>query len=220
MNEKLRAWAKRIDRTREEEESWTSTFREYEERELAVELLENDRVDAVLLDGPIMTQNLLPQAEGRNLLKRLTATGRAIGYIKDLSANAPVKAVGFALKRGETYTIRDWNRVLRDRFQTGQKAIAEWIRTHGHAIVRVVYIRRRKAYSVECRADRIALAFGILEHDCSGPTDHDIPLLLHIADSQVRRIFQGNQARDELITRYAAQDPDRLIELVAERDLR
>ena len=129
MNEKLKMWAKKIDRAREDEESWTSTFREYQERELAAELLENDRVDAVLIDGPILTQNLLSQAEGRKLLKRLIASSRAIGYIKDLSANALLKAIGFALKTGETFTIHDWKRMLSDRFQTGQRSIASGWRT-------------------------------------------------------------------------------------------
>ena len=101
-----------------------------------------------------------------------------------------------------------------------QRSIAEWVQSHARAIVRVVYKRSRKAYCVKCRADRIGLAFGILEHDCVGPADHDIPLLLHVADSQVRRMFQGDVARDELIARYAANEPDRLIDLVAERDLR
>ena len=220
LDEKLKIWARKLDRAREDEESWTSTFREYEERELATELLEANRVDTVLIDGPILTQNLLSQAEGRKLLKRLTANGSAIGYIKDLSANARLKAIGFALNAGETFTIRNWKTMLTDRFQTGQKSIAEWVQNHGNEMVRVVYKRSRKAYCVECRADKIGLAFSILEHDCVGPTDHDIPLLLHVADSQVRQIFQGDQARDELIARYAANKPNRLIELIPERDLR
>ena len=120
VNEKLKSWAGKLDRAREDEESWTSTFREYEEREMATDLLESDPVDAVLIDGPILTQNLLSQTEGRKLLKRLTASGGAIGYIKDLSANARLKAIGFALKTGETFTIHDWKTMLSDRFRTGQ----------------------------------------------------------------------------------------------------
>ena len=220
LAKKIKSWAKRLQGAREDESSWTGTFREYEERELAAELLESGRMDTVLIDGPILTQNLLSQAEGRNLLKRLTERGQAIGFIKDLSANPIIKTIGLALERDETYTVPNWKELLSERFQTGQGSIARWVEEHAERLVRVVYKRRRRAYCVECRADRINLAFSILAHDCVGPTDHDIPLLLHVADSQVRRIFQGDQARDELIARYAWNEPNRLVELIAERELR
>ena len=75
----LREWAAYLAGAREQEHSWVNTFREYAEREVALGWLNEDPDRVVLLDGPILTQNMLTQREAHDLLQALVETGRAIG---------------------------------------------------------------------------------------------------------------------------------------------
>ena len=214
-------WGKYLQGAREQEISWVNTFREYEERELADEWLRGDPERIALIDGPVVTQNLMTQNEGRSLLESLIRTGRAIGFIKDLSANARLAAIGYALQTGEAFVITGWPNLLTERFSTtGQENIADWVGIEAKDVVRAIYKINRRAYGVECVLPQVPLAFALLEHDPGGTAEHDIPMLLQIADARVRGGFNGDAARDEVRARYGVQDPDRLVQLVGERELR
>ena len=99
--DKVREWGEYLRGAREEEMSWVNTFREYEERELANEWLQEDEERIALIDGPVLTQNLLSQVTARDLLEEMIDTRRVIGFIKDLSANPLLVAIGCALEPGE-----------------------------------------------------------------------------------------------------------------------
>ena len=219
-DENVRIWGEYLRRAREQEMSWVSTFREYEERELAEEWLQQDDQRLALIDGPVLTQNLLSQVTARDLLKRLIASGRVIGFIKDLSANPLLAAIGFALEPGEAFVLSHWSDLLSKRFLRGQETISSWIEKEASDVVRAIYKLNRKAYGIECIRSQVPLAFAILKQDPGGSTDHDIPMLLQIADAHVRSRFNGATARDEVLARYSLNDPARFLNLVNERNLR
>ena len=218
--DKVLEWGEYLRGAREEEMSWVNTFREYEERELANEWLKEDEERIALIDGPVLTQNLLSQVTARDLLQEMIDTGRVIGFIKDLSANPLLVAIGCALEPGEAFVLTNWSNLLSARFRSGQEAISSWIEGQAGDVVRAIYKLNRKAYGIECVGAQIPLAFAILRHDPGGSADHDIPMLLQIADSHVRSHFKGAAARDEVLARHSLRDPERFLELTNERNLR
>ena len=220
LGEAVQNWSEHLRGAREQEQSWTSTFREYGEREVALDWLEDNEGRLALIDGPVLTQNMLTQDLARVLLQRLIETSRAIGFIKDITANPLLTAVGYALRPGETFVLADWKNILSDRFSTRQSHISRWVEQHGAPVVRAVYKIRNRAFAIECHAERLSLAFAILEHDNTGALDHDIPMLLQIADNHVRSRFNGNRAREEVIARFASSEPGRFLALTSERGLR
>ena len=218
--ESILSWGEYLRGAREHEMSWVNTFREYEERGFVDEWLQADPERIALIDGPILTQNLLSQMTSRGLLENLIVSKRTIGFIKNLSANPLLVAIGCALRSGEAYVLSQWSNLLSDRFRNGQGAISSWIEAEAGDVVRAVYKVNRKAYCVECLKAQLPLAFAILEHDPGGSADHDIPMLLQIADAHVRSQFNGASAREQAFARYSLRDPDRFLELTNERSLR
>ena len=125
------------------------------------------------------------------------------------------------MESGEVFTLRHWPSILsHQRFHTGQQSISSWIEFKAHEVVRVIYKVNRKAYGIECLANQVPLALAILEYDPSGSSEHDIPMLLEIADTYVRSQFNGLSARDEVLARHSLHSPDRFLELTNERSLR
>ena len=216
----IQEWAEYLRSAREQEHSWINTFREYKERELALEWLAESEDHIVLIDGPVATQNMLTQDSARGLLEQLLATERAIGFIKTLSANPLLSAIGYALQPGEAFILHQWSRTLSERFGIRQRNISQWIDANAGQLVRVIYRTNQRAFGIETTAGNISLALAILQHDNIGSQEHDIPMLLQIADQHVRTRFNGGRARDEVIARYSEQHPSRLLSLTNERSLR
>ena len=216
----IKEWHDYLREARQQEHSWINTFREYEEREVAYNWLQEDDQNFVLLDGPILTQNMLTQERARDLLQDLVASERSIGFIKNLSANPLLNAIGYSLRGGEVFVLQQWATILTERFSQGQQNIGQWITDHAGQVVRAIYKTNRKAFGIECAAQHVPLALAILENDNLGALDHDIPMLLQIADNHVRTMFNGNRARDEVIARFSADDSGRFLELTNERSLR
>ena len=216
----IQTWNEYLRGARESEHSWINTFREYRERELACQWLEENDEHIALIDGPILTQNMLTQERARDLLDRLVSSQRAIGFIKNLTANPILDAIGYALRAGEIFVMREWKNILVDRFSHGQENIGRWIDEHSSSIVRAIYKVRAKAFGVECNAQNLPCALSILEHDNGGTLDHDIPMLLQIADNHVRRRFNGDRAHAEVIARFSVGEPHRFLALASERELR
>ena len=219
-DDKVREWGEYLRGAREEEISWVNTFREYEERELAYKWLKGSGKRVALIDGPVLTQNLLTQVTAQDLLDKIVGTRRVIGFIKDLSANPLLVAIGCALEPGEAFVLTHWPTLLSERFRNRQTAISSWIEGHAGDVVRAIYKLNRRAYGIECLRAQIPLAFAILKHDPGGSAGHDIPMLLQIADSHVRSHFNGAYARDETLARHSLRDPERFLELTNERNLR
>ncbi len=219
-NQAITQWAEYLRGARDQEQSWINTFREYEEREIAHEWLQEDEAHIVLIDGPILTQNMLSQDRARILLEDLVSDRRAIGFIKDLSANPLINAIGYALRPGEIFVMTEWSTILSERFSGGQQNISRWIEANAGEVVRVVYKFNRKAFALECMGDQVPLALAILGHDNGGTLDHDIPMLLQIADNHVRATFNGARARNEVIARFSVDDPHRFLAMTNERSLR
>jgi len=64
-----------------QEKSWPNTWREYRERVAAIET--NEQI--IYLDGPIITQNLVTQEQGRQIMRNLHNRGKlCVGVIKDI----------------------------------------------------------------------------------------------------------------------------------------
>ncbi len=218
--EAVAQWAEYLRGAREQEHSWINTFREYHERELALEWLVEAEDHIVLIDGPIATQNMLTQDSARDLLQQILNTTRAIGFIKDLSANPLLSAIGYALEPGEAFVLASWSNILSDRFRARQGHISGWVENYANQLVRVIYRVGQRAFGMETTAANIPLGLAILQHDNQGPRDHDIPMLLQIADQAARTRFRGARARDEVIARYSRHNPSRLLSLTNERSLR
>ena len=216
----IQDWEEYLRGARQQEHSWTNTFREYEEREFAYVWLQEDERHIVLLDGPILTQNMLTQESAHNLLNNILTEERAIGFIKNLSANPLLSAIGYALSPGEVFLMHQWSTVLAHRFGERQQNISQWIKQNAPNVIRAVYKINHKAFGIECVANKMPLALAILEYDNAGPSDHDIPMLLQIADNHVRTTFNGTRARDELVARYSADNPTRFLALTNERSFR
>ena len=187
---------------------------------MAKDWLDINHDHIVLIDGPILTQNLLSQDAAHDLLENIVSSQRAIGFIKELSANPLLVAIGSALNPGEAFILEHWTNLLQERFRHGQEAIARWIGDNANEIVRVIYKIQRKAYAIECNARVASLALAILQHDPGGPADHNIPMLLQIADAHARSQFNGQSARDETLARFSINDPERFTALTNERSLR
>ena len=216
----IKQWSEYLRGARQQEHSWINTFREYEEREVALEWLREDEGHIALLDGPILTQNMLTQDRAHNLLLDILDNGNAIGFIKELSANPLLSAIGYALLQGEVFVLRQWANVLSERFGEHQQSISQWITDNAGEVVRAIYKVNRKAFGIECLAEQVPLALAILEYDNDGALNHDIPMLLQIADNHVRSKFNGARARDEVIARFSATDPTRFLALTNERSIR
>ena len=164
----IQDWEEYLRGARQQEQSWINTFREYEEREVAYEWMEENDRHIVLLDGPVLTQNMLTQDRARDLLLAIVNDERAIGFIKNLSANPLLSAIGYALRPGEVFVMRHWAAILSERFGNRQQNISDWITSNAGSMVRAVYKVNQKAFGIECVADRLPLALAILEYDNAG----------------------------------------------------
>ena len=216
----IEKWAEYLRSAREQQHSWINTFREYHEREMALRWLNDGDDHIVLIDGPIATQNMLTQTTARDLLKDVLDTKRAIGFIKTLSANPILSAIGYALRPGEAFILSGWSNILSERFGLRQQVISNWVNDNATQLVRVVYRANHRAFGMETTADNVPLGLAILQHDNQGPQEHDIPMLLQFADQAVRTKFNGSRARDEVIARYSIHNPSRLLTLTNERSFR
>ena len=105
---------------------------------MAKDWLDINHDHIVLIDGPILTQNLLSQDAAHGLLESISSSRRAFGFIKELSANPLLVAIGSALQPGEAFVLNHWTNLLQERFRRGQQAIAEWIGAKATDIVRVI----------------------------------------------------------------------------------
>ncbi|MEG4800217.1 hypothetical protein QUB63_03960 [Microcoleus sp. ARI1-B5] len=183
-NEDLLSLCNELDKVRETKGSWATTFREYKEREFAIDCCEQK---TVLLDGPVFTQNLITQRSGRELYSRMMQTGkRFIGVIKDLGSSwAMSKWTAMSLERGEGFVLCPIQEQYQIRFQDN-RSINNWIGSLSGQYVRVVYRPAEKAFAFECALADFSYAVSLLRQDASPTINHEIPLLLETVDWHLR----------------------------------
>ncbi|NES20601.1 MAG: hypothetical protein F6K41_17130, partial [Symploca sp. SIO3E6] len=172
-----------LDNARQTKGSWATTFREYQEREVAISCEQ----ETVLLDGPVFTQNLITQHSGRELYSRMMQTGkRFIGVIKDLGSSWAIsKWTAMSLERGEGFVLCPIQAQYQRRFGDNRK-INSWIGALPGQYVRVVYRPVEKAFAFECALADLSYAVSLLRQDASPTINHEIPLLLETVDWHLR----------------------------------
>lgn len=172
-----------LDEVRETKGSWSTTFREYQEREMAISCDQ----ETVLLDGPVFTQNLITQHSGRELYFRMMQTGkRFIGVIKDLGSSWAIsKWTAMSLERGEGFVLCPIQEQYQRRFRDN-RSINQWIGALPGQYVRVVYRPAEKAFAFECALADLSYAVSLLRQDASPTINHEIPLLLETVDWHLR----------------------------------
>jgi len=172
-----------LDNVRQTKGSWATTFREYQEREVAI----NCEQEIVLLDGPVFTQNLITQNSGRDLYSRMMRTGkRFIGVIKELGSSWAIsKWTAMSLERGEGFVLCPIQDQYQRRFEDN-RSINNWIGASVGQYIRVVYRPAEKAFAFECELRDLPYAVSLLRQDASPTINHEIPRLLETVDSHLR----------------------------------
>lgn len=182
-----------------EKPSWMRTYREYEEREAALDLL-NQGCRLILIDGPIYTQNLMTQrvAQERVLDRLQQNKTNFIGYIKE--QNPFHKHLGAALHKGEYFVFNRFKDLLasnRFREQDNHPAVA-WIKKSPHW-VRCIYKINQKAFEFECTPEMVPHGLALIRIDCSDALDHDIPFLLELVDRYARANTDASNVGRDLL---------------------
>jgi len=199
------------------DESWPTTFREYQERRVAMSC----GADIVLIDGPVWTQNLVSQNRGREIYREMDASRSSfIGVIKNIAGSWTMsKWCGYSLKPGEGFVVGR----IKSQFQTRFKKhgdVLDWVNQMPDDYVRVVYRPKQKAFAFECRLTQLSLAVALLLEDASPTKNHEIPQLLELIDAQIRASFHGGNARQLVISKIQRDNYQMGIDVTNERDYR
>jgi hypothetical protein len=201
-----------------EDHSWPTTFREYQERLCGLESGYH-----VLVDGPLMTQNLVSQQEGRKLLDRIIARDDRIfvGVIKSIDASSNItKTIAHCLHPGEGFVLGNLGRMLWERYAESA-AVQGWADRLGDQYVRCVYRPNMKTFAFECRRREIPLVVAILIQDQSQTIGHELPSLIEYVDMYLRSQFgASSRIREIVLSRIHADDPIRSFDLIDERSFR
>jgi hypothetical protein len=201
--------------------SWVTCFREYAERDVAI----RSSYPFIILDGPILTQNLLTQRRGIELYERLFVDPKRIwlGVIKDIAATPTLmRWAGYCLHHGEGFVVETTRRLVESRFASaGKRArMPHWLEALPDDIVRVVYRPGEKAFGFECRRTDLELVIAVLMEDASPTLHHELPLLLEVVDAHLRGGFRASAVRDAVISRLQQHNWEMGINAMNERELR
>jgi hypothetical protein len=204
------------------EGSWSTTFREYQERSCARNL--PDTVETCLIDGPIFTQNLMTQEAGRDLIGELVAQKRRyIGVIKGLDGSWPIcRWAAQALQPDEVFVLCSIQEAFTQRFmkEGGSHPAAPWMQKHAPTYVRCVYRPNLKAFAFECALEDLPYAVALLRQDANRQVGHETPRLLQIVDAFCRHSRNSTQAKQRLLDQVRRQDRQMAEDLSDERDSR
>jgi hypothetical protein len=204
------------------EGSWSTTFREYQERTCARDL--PDTVETCLIDGPIFTQNLMTQGAGRDLIGELVAQKRRyIGVIKGLDGSWPIcRWAAQALQPDEVFVLCSIQEAFTQRFmqEGGSHPAAPWMQKHAPTYVRCVFRPNLKAFAFECALEDLPYAVALLRQDANRQVGHETPRLLQIVDAFCRHSRNSSQAKQRLLDQVRRQDRQMAEDLSDERDSR
>ncbi len=213
----LFALCQELDKVRDTKGSWATTFREYQEREVAIKCEQK----TVLLDGPIFTQNLITQHSGRELYSRMMQTGkRFIGVIKDLGSSWAIsKWAAMSLEKGEGFVLCPIKQQYQIRFGDN-RTINDWIGSLPGQYVRVVYRPAEKAFAFECALADLPYAVSLLRQDASPTMNHEIPLLLETVDWHLRGSNNSQAIKDSFIGEIQRNNYRMGVDITGERNYR
>jgi hypothetical protein len=206
-----------LDNIRQTKGSWATTFREYQEREVAISC----EPETVLLDGPVFTQNLITQHLGRDLYDQMMQTGkRFIGVIKDLGSSWAIsKWTAMSLERGEGFVLCPIQEQYAIRFE-GNRNINNWVGRLPGQYVRVVYRPAEKAFAFECALADLPYAVSLLRQDASPTVNHEIPLLLETVDSHLRGSNNSQAIKHSFISEIQRNNYRMGVDITNERNYR
>ena len=205
------------------ESSWSKTFREYVERETALDRIPNE-VEVAFIDGPLFTQNLMTQTQGRELLARMIGDKRRkyIGVIKDLSASWAISRwAACCLRPGEVYLICTIQQAFSERFgNASMQHVNKWVAANTSTHVRCVYRPAGKAFAFECAMADIPYTVALLRKDASPQIDHEIPRILQFVDADCRSSNSSGQVRNLLISQVHQRNQMMASDITDERNSR
>jgi hypothetical protein len=203
-----------------ETRSWPSAFMEYKERQAAFE----HPARYALIDGPLITQNLLTQEEGRKLFEHMLGAKRKcyVGVTKDLRfADTEERFEAVALRPGELFVRDTEYNVLKARLEkdyTG--AVKRFSEDYLRDILRGIFKPGRKAFGFQCHRSDLPAVVCLLCMDANTQPGHEIPFLLEQVDAQLRGRFRPTETMAAIEFALASDDVDEFYDEAEERKFR
>lgn len=200
--------------------SWPAAFMEYKERETAYK----HHAKYVLIDGPLITQNLLTQTEGRNLYEKILAANRKcyVGVTKDLRfADTEERYEAVALRTGELFIRNTEYNVMKERLEKDYKgAVKTWSEDYLRDIFRGIYKPGCKAFGFQCHRDDLPSVVCLLSMDCHPQPGHEIPFLLEQVDAKIRGRYRPTETMSAIEATLAHHNMDEFYDETEERTFR
>ncbi|OQW91224.1 MAG: hypothetical protein BWK78_05215 [Thiotrichaceae bacterium IS1] len=200
--------------------SWPAAFLEYKERQTGY----NHHAKYVLIDGPLITQNLLTQTEGRELYTKMLGVNRKcyVGVTKDLRfADTEERYEAVALHAGELFIRNTEYNVMRERLEKDYRgAVKTWSEDYLRDIFRGIYKPGRKAFGFQCHRDDLPLVVCLLSMDCHPQPGHEIPFLLEQVDAKIRGRYRPTETMSAIEATLARHNMDEFYDETEERMFR
>lgn len=201
-------------------QSWPAAFMEYQERLMAFQ----HPARYVLIDGPLITQNLLTQGEGRRLYERMLGVNRKcyVGVTKDLRfAETEERFEAIALRQGELFIRNTEYNVMKPRLDREYGGV---IKRFGEDyltdIFRGIFKPGRKAFGFQCHRNDLAAVVCLLILDCHTQPGHEVPFLLEQVDAKLRGRYRPNETMSAIEAALASNNIDEFYDEAEERKFR
>jgi len=201
--------------------SWPNAFRTYQERDFSF----RSKYKYVIIDGPIVTEDLLTRHAGRELYRKmLTTKDRCfVGVIKDTHQSAAaLRYHARALKTGELFVWNNLKGVLQRNMGESeyQGDVKDFADSYGEDIIRGVYKPGVKPFGFECLRRDLPDVIALLWIDRNEQPGHEIPFLLEQVDSQLRGRYRPAETSRAIEVSLAGYSNDQLFDEIDERDMR
>ena len=200
--------------------SWANAFREYKERELALTC----PVPYVIIDGPVITQNLFTRRQGRDLLTKLykNNTKEYYGVIKDIrDSDAETRFAARALKQNEAYISHTLFFQLKDRMlKDYQGSVSKFLTSIGQDILRGVFKVGQKAFGFQCHRKHFKNMISVLFWGQNEQPGYEIPFLQVQIDAQIRGLYRPAEIKTAIESIIAEGGDDAFFDELDERDER
>jgi hypothetical protein len=201
-------------------QSWPTAFMEYQERRTGYE----HAARYVLIDGPLITQNLLTQEEGRKLYARMLGASRKcyVGVTKDLRfADVEERFEAAALQTGELFIRNTEFNVLRPRLEKDYGgAVKRFAEDYLGNVYRGIFKPGRKAFGFQCHRDDLPAVISLLILDPHSQPGHEIPFLLEMVDAKIRGRYRPFETVRAIEAALASNDIDEFYDEAEERRFR
>lgn len=200
--------------------SWPNAFREYKERELALTC----PAPYVIIDGPIVTQNLFTRRQGRDLLLQLyqNKTKKYFGVIKDLlESDAETRFAARVLRQNELYISQTLYHQLKDRMEADYPgSVTKFLSTLGQDIFRGVFKLGQKAFGFQCHREHFRNMVALLFWGQNEQPGYELPFLLVQIDAQIRGLYRPAEIKTALESMIADTNVEDFFDNLNERDER